>query len=75
MGIISYYWSLCKTTFFKPNLCNIAKVCSPVVTTADLARLSKVMVQSKVVPVHSMKACWGSRDNAPFILDCGTRWW
>jgi hypothetical protein len=33
------------------------------------------MIKDKVVPVHSMKACKGSRKGTdPLILNFGTRW-
>jgi hypothetical protein len=34
------------------------------------------MIKDKVVSVHSMKACSGSRRGTdPLILNFGTRWW
>lgn len=38
-----------------------------------LRKISRLMKQDKVFPVHDMKACEGSRGMAPLFLDLGDR--
>ena len=73
-GIATDYAQADQSPYFTIHYSVITQLCDTVYCELLPQLLNKPYIRSECVSVHDMKAYWGNRSMAPFILSLGTKW-